>query len=194
MYNNIGDVMKISVGVSNRHVHLNEEDYKILFGNTPFTKRNDLTQPGMFASELTVTIKGSKRSIENVRVLGPLRSYTQVEISKTDSYTLGVNPPVRNSGDLDDADIITVIGPNGEITKKAAIIAARHIHIDKKIREEKGLVGVDKVSLKINGEKSGIIDNVYLKDSEVAYFEVHIDTDDANAFLLKQNDEVEIIM
>ena len=193
MYNNIGDNMKTSVGVSNRHVHLNKEDYEILFGDTPFTKRNDLNQPGMFASELTVTIKGSKRSIENVRVLGPLRSYTQVEISKTDSYTLGVNPPVRNSGDLADADIITIIGPKGEITRNAAIIAARHIHVDKKIREEKGLVGIEMVSIKIPGEKSGIIDNVYLKDSEEAYFELHLDTDDANAFLLKQDDEVEII-
>ena len=188
-----GDNMKINVGVSNHHVHLTDEDYKLLFGDTPFTKRNDLTQPGMFASELTVTIKGSKRSIENVRVLGPLRSYTQVEISKTDAYTLGVNPPVRNSGELSDADLITIIGPNGEVTKKAAIIATRHIHVDKNIRKEHNLEGIDKVSVKIGGEKSGIIENVYLKDSEEAYFELHLDTDDANAFLLKQGDEIEII-
>ena len=186
--------VKVNVGISNRHVHLNSEDYGILFGNIPLTKRNDLNQPGMFASELTVTIKGSKRSIENVRVLGPLRSYTQVEVSKTDAYTLGVNPPVRNSGEVSDADVITIIGPCGEITKKAAIIAARHIHVDKKIREEKNLVGISTVSVRIPGEKSGIIDNVYLKDSEEAYFELHLDTDDANAFLLKQNDEVEIII
>ena len=188
-----GDNMKINVGVSNHHVHLTDEDYKLLFGDAPFTKRNDLTQPGMFASELTVTIKGSKRSIENVRVLGPLRSYTQVEISKTDAYTLGVNPPVRNSGELSDADLITIIGPNGEVTKKAAIIATRHIHVDKNIRKEHNLEGIDKVSVKIGGEKSGIIENVYLKDSEEAYFELHLDTDDANAFLLKQGDEIEII-
>lgn len=185
--------MKINVGVSNRHVHLNPDDYRLLFGDIPLTKRNDLNQPGMFASELTVTITGPKRSIDNVRVLGPLRSYTQVEVSKTDSYTLGIDPPVRNSGELDDASEITITGEKGSITRKAAIIAARHIHLDKKIREEKGLIGVDKVSIKIPGEKSGIIDNVWLKDSEEAYFEIHLDTDDANAFLLKQNDEVEII-
>ena len=185
--------MKITVGVSNRHVHLTESDYKILFGNTPFTKRNDLKQPGMFASELVVTIKGTKRSIENVRVLGPLRSYTQVEISKTDSYFLGVEPPVRSSGDLRDASLITIIGPCGEITKEAAIIAERHIHVDKKIRQEKNLIGIDKVSIKISGEKSGMINNVHLKDSDEAYFELHLDTDDANAFLLKQDDIVEII-
>lgn len=186
--------MKISVGVSNRHVHLTSEDYKVLFGDLPFIKKNDLNQPGMFASILTVTIKGPKRSIENVRVLGPLRSYTQVEVSKTDSYSLGIDPPVRNSGELDGAAEITVIGPNGTITKKAAIIAARHIHVDKNIRKEHNLEGIEKVSVKIGGKKSGIIDNVYLKDSEEAYFELHLDTDDANCFLLKQNDEVEIIL
>lgn len=194
MYNIVGDDMKISVGVSNRHVHLNDEDYKLLFGNMPMTKRNDLTQPNTFASNLTVTITGPKRSIDNVRVLGPNRSYTQVEVSKTDSYCLGITPPVRNSGDLTDACEITITGPSGSITRKAAIIATRHIHVDKKIREEKGLVGINQVSIKILGEKGGIIDNVYLKDSAEAYFELHLDTDDANAFLLKQNDEVEIII
>ena len=186
--------MKVSVGVSNRHVHLTIEDYKELFGSIPLTKRNDLNQPGMFASELTVTIMGPKRSISDVRVLGPLRSYTQVEISKTDSYYIGVNPPVRNSGELDGAHSITIVGPLGTITKDAAIIATRHIHVDKKIREEKNLIGIDKVSVKIPGEKGGIIDNVWLKDSDEAYFELHLDTDDANAHLLSQGDEVEIIM
>ena len=188
-----GDSMKVNVGISNRHVHLNYDDYKLLFGDILLTKRNDLTQPGMFACNETVTIKGSKRSYDNVRVLGPLRSYTQVEISKTDSYYLGVNPPVRNSGDLVDADEITIIGPVGEITRKACIIPTRHIHVDKKIRMEHHLEGIDKVSVKINGEKGGIIDNVYLKDSDEAYFELHLDTDDGNAFLLNQGDEVEII-
>lgn len=186
--------MKISVGISNRHVHLNEEDYKKLFGNNLPTKRNDLTQPGMYACNETVTIKGDKRSIDNVRVLGPFRSYTQVEVSKTDAYTLGVNPPVRNSGNLKGAYKITIIGPCGEIERDACIIATRHIHVDKNIRSEHNLEEIEKVSVKIGGEKGGIIDNVYLKDSEEAYFELHLDTDDANAFLLKQNDEVEIIL
>ena len=185
--------MKIGVGVSNRHVHLTNEDYKLLFGDIPLTKRNDLNQPGMYASELTVTIMGPKRSISNVRVLGPLRSYTQVEVSKTDCYTLGIDAPVRNSGELFDAGEIIIVGPMGTITRNAAIVAARHIHVDKKIRVEHDLVGIDKVSVKIPGEKGGIIDNVWLKDSEEAFFELHLDTDDANAFLLKQNDEVEII-
>ena len=194
MYNIIGDYMKVSVGVSNRHVHLTNDDYKLLFGDIPLTKRNDLTQPNTFASELTVTIKGPKRSIENVRVLGPNRNYTQVEVSKTDSFTLGIDPPVRNSGDLEGASEIVIIGPNGEIKRNSAIIASRHIHVDKKIRKEHNLEGIEKVSVKISGEKGGIITNVYLKDSEEAYFELHLDTDDANAHLLKQGDEVEIII
>ncbi len=186
--------MKVNVGISNRHVHLCEEDYKILFGDIPLTKRNDLTQPGMYACNETVTIKGNKREYEGVRILGPNRTYTQVEISKTDAYYLGVDPPVRNSGDLLDAALITIIGPKGEITKKACIIATRHIHVDENERIKHNLVGVEKVSVKIDGEKSGIINNVYLKDSDKAYFELHLDTDDANGFLLKQGDEVEIIV
>ena len=186
--------MKVNVGVSNRHVHLNDDDYKLLFGDMPMTKRNDLTQPNTFASDLIVTITGPKRSIEKVRVLGPNRSYTQVEVSKTDAYTLGIDPPVRNSGDLEGASEITIVGPNGEITRNAAIIASRHIHVDKNIRKEYNLEGIEKVDVRINGEKGGVISNVYLKDSEEAYFELHLDTDDANAHLLKQGDEVEIIM
>ena len=186
--------VKINVGVSNRHVHLTNDDYKLLYGDIPVSKRNDLNQPGMYACNETVTIRGPKREIENVRILGPFRNYTQVEISKTDAYYLGIDPPVRGSGDLEGASEITIIGPNGSITKNVAIIAERHIHVDKTIREEKGLIGLDKVSIKITGEKGGIIDNVYLKDSLEAYFELHLDTDDANAHFLKQNDEVEIII
>ncbi len=186
--------MKVMVGISNRHVHLCEDDYKILFGDIPLTKRNDLKQPGMYACNETVTIKGSKKEINNVRVLCPLREYTQVEVSKTDSYTLGVTPPVRNSGDLFDAYPITIIGPKGEITRNACIIATRHIHISKSDRIKHNLIDIEKVSVKLSGEKSGIIDNVYIRESDEAFFEMHLDTDDANAFLLNNDDEVEIIL
>jgi len=185
--------MNVTVGISNRHVHLNEEDYKLLFGDTPFEVRNELKQPGMFASTLTVSITGSKRTIDNVRVLGPLRSYTQVEISRTDAYTLGVNPPVRDSGDLVDASEITITGPNGSITRKAAIIATRHIHVNDEIRKEHDLVGISKVSVRKVGEKGAILEDVHLKDNPLSYFELHLDTDDANALLLNQDDELEII-
>lgn len=186
--------MKINVGVSNHHVHLNYSDYKILFGEIEMSVRNELNQPGQFASNLLVDIVGPKGEIKGLRVLGPCRQYTQVEISKTDSYKLGINPPVRDSGDLSLASLLTIIGPNGTIERTSGIIATRHIHVNQEIRKQQGLENISQVKIKINGEKSGIIENVYLKDSEEAYFELHLDTDDANAFLLKNNDEVEIIL
>lgn len=184
--------MKIKVGVSNRHIHLCKADYRLLFGEREFTKKVDLNQPGEFASLLTVSIKGEKGQIDNVRVLGPLRNYTQVEVSKTDSYKLGVNPPISTSGNLNNASLITIIGPCGSIERKACIIANRHIHVDRKIIDEYRLEGITMVKAYILGEKSGTLENIYIKETDNAYFELHLDTDDANAFLLKQNDEIEI--
>jgi len=186
--------MEVSVGISNRHVHLTNEDFKLLFGDVEMEKRNDLTQPGMFACTQTVTIKGPKREINNVRVLGPARTYTQVEVSKTDSYTLGINPPVRDSGHLDGASEIEIIGPMGSIIRNAAIVATRHIHVNKQIREEHNLVGINVVSVRKVGEKGATLNDVHLKDSEEAFFELHLDTDDANALLLNGGDKLEIIL
>lgn len=185
--------MKISVGISNHHVHLTKNDLNLLFGIGSLSIRNYLNQPDQFASNEKVSIEGPKGRIDNVTIVGPLREYTQVEISRTDSYKLGINPPVRDSGDLKDASLIKIIGPCGIIEKTCGIIANRHIHINKQIREEKGLIGVKEVRLKINGLKGGILEHVYLKDSEKAYFEVHLDNDDANAFLLNSGDEIEIL-
>ena len=186
--------MKVSVGISNRHVHLNQEDYQILFGQCEMGIRNILNQPGQFASDLLVDVSGPKGEIKGLRVLGPCRSYTQVEVSKTDSYKLGINPPVRDSGDLDGASLVTIKGPNGSIERNAGIIATRHIHVNDEIRKVHGLEGINEVKIKIIGEKSGILENVRLKDNPESYYEIHLDTDDANAFLLKNNDEVEIIL
>ena len=186
--------MKVVLGVSNRHVHLTEEDYKILFGDEPLGKVKDLVQPGQYSSDKKVTIKTEKRAIENVRLLGPLRKYTQVEISKTDSFSLGINPPIRNSGDLDGSEVVTIIGPNGEITKPCCIIANRHLHINKAQREELGLVGVEKVNAKIVSEKTTIFEDVWIKESDDYTLELHIDTDDGNGSLAKTGDEVEIFI
>ena len=191
----MGDTMKVSIGVSNRHVHLAKEHLNILFGdNYELEKKADLTQPGQYASTAVVTIKTSKSEIGNVRVLGPIRNYTQVEISKTDAYKLGLNPPVRNSGDLDGSEPITIVGPNGSVDlDEGCIIAARHIHILPSQIKSYGLEGIEKVNVKLNGEKGGIITNVYIKPSEEAFFELHLDTDDANAHLIKNGDIGEII-
>lgn len=187
--------MKVTIGVSNRHVHLTDEHLKILFGNDyVLEKKNDLNQPGQFASTALVCLKTEKGIIDKVRVLGPVRKYTQVEISKTDAYKLGLNPPVRNSGDLVNSEGITLIGPNGEVTiEEGCIIATRHIHILPKQVIEYKLEGKEKVSVRLNGEKGGIIDNVYIKVSDDSYFELHLDTDDANAHLIKSGDIAEIL-
>lgn len=187
--------MKVTIGVSNRHVHLKEEDLKKLFGDDfKLEKKKDLNQPNTFASTSQVTLKTSKGIIENVRVLGPLRDYTQVEISKTDAYKLGLNPPVRNSGDLSFSESITILGPCGEVKiTEGCIIATRHIHILPEQLKQYKLEGKETVSVRIGGVKGGILDNVYLKVSNESFFELHLDTDDANAHLIKDGDIAEII-
>ena len=186
--------MRIKIGVSNRHIHITKEDFNILFGDIAFEKAKDLVQPGEFASTLKATIKTEKDKIENVRVLGPFRSYTQVEISKTDSYKLGINPPIRNSGDLDNAEEVTIVGTNGEIRKKCCIIATRHIHMTKEQRNQLGLRNIDYVSVQLNGEKSTILKDVYIKECEKAVVQMHIDTDDANSCFIKDGDFGELII
>lgn len=187
--------MKVSIGVSNRHIHLTKKHLDILFGlDYELKKKNDLTQPGQFAAIETVTIKTEKSEINNVRVLGPIRSYTQVEISKTDAYKLGLNPPVRNSGEVENSSPITIVGPKGEINlESGCIIATRHIHLTSEHAKMYGLENKEIVNVKLNGEKGGIISNVHLKVMDESFFELHIDTDDANAHLIKNGDIGEII-
>lgn len=181
--------MKVKVGISNRHVHLKKEDSDILFGY-PLTKVKDLTQKPNYATNNFVKIETSKGFLDNVRVVGPLREYTQIEISKTDAYKLGINPPVRESGDLENSEVVTLIGPNGSVVTNGCIIADRHIHIsmDDKIRHN----FKDKVNIKIDGVKCGIIE-ANIKVCDQAVFELHLDTDDANAFLLENGIELDIL-
>ena len=187
--------MKVSIGVSNKHVHLTEEHLKVLFGSDyKLEKLKEINQPGQYATTSLVTLKTEKSVIENVRILGPLRPYTQVEISKSDAYRLGLNPPIRDSGDLEGSSPITIIGPNGSVElKEGCIIPTRHIHILPSQVNMYRLEGRDIVSVKIDGEKGGIINNVHLKVSDEAFFELHIDTDDANSHLIKNGDIGEII-
>lgn len=186
--------MKVNIGVSNRHVHLKKEDLECLFGHDyELIQDRELTQPGMYAAKEKVTIKTAKGEISNVRVLGPLRNYTQVEISKTDAYKLGINPPIRTSGDVEGSAEVTILGPVGSITIPSCIIANRHIHISKKDAEEYGFQDGQLVSVKVDTEKGGTFDHVHVKVSEEAFFELHLDTDDGNGFLIKPNTMGEII-
>lgn len=188
--------MKVKLGISNRHVHLTEENYKKIFGDEPLNVVRYLNQPGQFASDKFVTLKNGDREIKHVRVLGPTRDYNQVEISRTDSYVLKLNPPIRNSADLKDSSPITIVNEenNKEIyLSEGCIIATRHLHIHPDEAKEYGLEGVKKVKIRIDGEKSGILENVHVRVSERAKYELHLDTDDGNAFNVKTGDEVEII-
>ena len=185
--------MKIGIGVSNRHVHLSEDDFKKIFNNQELEVVKYLSQPGEFSSNLTVTLKTDKNIIEKVRVVGPLRNYTQVEISKTDAYKLGLNPPIRESGDVLGSEDITIIGDNEVLVPSCCIIATRHIHATNDDIKKYNLDPNKKYSIKVTGEKGGVLDNVSVKVSDNYFFEFHIDTDDANAHLLKNGSEGIII-
>ena len=186
--------MKILLGVSNRHVNLSKDDYNILFDKDELTNIRDLVQPHQYVSDLFVDIRTPKNLIKKVRVLGPLRDYTQVEISKTDSYFLGLNPPVASSGELENASEIEIIGSCGSIVRKSAIIADRHIHITQKQKEELGFKDIDEVSVLFETEKSTIFSNVKLKVCDEANLEMHLDIDDANGALLKTGDYGTIVI
>lgn len=185
--------MEIKIGVSARHIHLTEEDFKILYGDSNITKKCDLSQKNEFACNELVNIITDKSRIDNVRILGPYRKYTQVEISKTDAYALGINPPVRESGDLAGSEVVTIEHNGKTIKKECCIIANRHIHISNEEANKYNLHDNDIVKLRLYGEKGGILDNVVVKSSDLYTFEAHIDLDDANAHLVKNGDLGEII-
>ncbi len=179
------------IAISNRHIHLTKEIYEKLF-DEPLSMKKPISQIGEFASNQTLTIKGPKGMIEKVRVMGPHRDYNQVEVSKSDAYILGLEPPVRESGDLEDSETITLITPKNEITlENVCILAERHVHMNDKMAEELGLKNDDLVKLIINNDKGGEME-AFVKIKSNGFFEIHIDRDDANAFLLKTGDEVEI--
>lgn len=193
--NNNGDG-DIPVGISNRHIHLSEEHVEVLFGKgyklTPF---KDLSQPGQYACKEQLTIVGpSLKPIEKVRVLGPVRSASQVEISRTDAYTLKVNAPVRESGKISGSAPITVIGPKGTVTlNEGCIIANRHIHMSLADGEKFGVKDNDYVDVDAFGERRTRFFDVQVRVHKDFRLEMHLDTDDANAAGLKNGSKVKIV-
>jgi putative phosphotransacetylase len=174
----------VPVGVSNRHIHLSTADLETLFGKGyELTPIKDLSQPGQFACKETLTIVGpSLRPIENVRVLGPVRKASQVEISRTDSFTLKVKPPVRESGDITGSAPVTIIGPKGVVTlKEGCIIANRHIHMSTDEGAQFGLSDGQYVDVEVSGARRTKFYDVQVRVHKDFRLEMHIDTDDANA-------------
>ena len=186
----------VPVGISNRHIHLSREHIDILFGKGyELTPIKDLSQPGQFACKELLTIVGpSLRPIENVRVLGPERPESQVEISRTDSYTLKVKPPVRESGKIEGSAPISIIGPKGIVTlKEGCIIANRHIHMSLEDGEKFGVKDNEYVTVDVNSERRTRFYDVQVRVHKNFRLEMHLDTDDANAAALKNGDKVQIV-
>lgn len=185
----------IPVGVSNRHIHLSREHVQQLFGEQyELNVLKPLSQPGQFAAEETVTLVGPKTEIHRVRILGPVRRQTQIEISRTDAYQLGINPPVRDSGDLEGTPGLTVVGPKGKvILEQGVIIASRHIHFHPSEAEEFGVVDGQKVRIRTSGERAVIFENVLVRVHTAYALDCHLDTDEANAAGLKTGDHVELL-
>ncbi len=185
---------KVPVGISNRHIHLSQQDLEALFGpGYELTVRNDLSQTGQYAAEETVTVEGPKSSMANVRILGPTRKETQIEISRTDSFGLGLKPPVRDSGFLDGSPGVTLIGPKGKVTlDKGVMIAQRHIHMTEAEAESFGVKDKELVSVRVGGERGVTFENVLVRVRNDFVLEMHIDTDEANASMLGNGQLVEV--
>lgn len=186
----------VVIGVSNRHVHLSQADLEVLFGKDyVLTKMKDMKQPGQFATNEKVDIVGPKGKFSGVRIIGPVRKETQVEVSITDSFKLGVKPPIRQSGDLQGTPGIKVVGPKGEVDiPRGVIVAARHIHMPQYIADIKGYKDGQIVKVETYGERKITMHNVVLRVSDKMAKEMHIDVDEANAAGLKNDDLVKIIV
>jgi putative phosphotransacetylase len=194
-----GDLKKndnsIPVGISNRHIHLSQIDLNTLFGEGyQLTKIKDLSQPMQYACKETLTIGGPKGAIEKVRILGPVRSESQVEILQADCFKLGVTAPVRLSGDLQGTPGITLIGPQGSIfLSQGLMIAQRHIHMTQEEAKHLGVSDGEQVSIQIDGLRGGNYSNVVIRANNTSALECHIDTEEANAMKLASTSKITII-
>jgi len=186
----------VPIGVSARHCHLSEQDFQALFGrDASLTKKKDLLQPGQFAANETVLISGPKGSMERVRILGPFRSKTQIEVSRTDALKLGVNPPVRQSGDILGSSPITLVGPKGSVFKEEGLIIAQaHIHMSPIDADMFGVTDGEVVSVEAGHENRRICFSHVVVRVDARYrLEMHIDTDEANAGLVENGDWGKIV-
>ncbi|WP_442871657.1 PduL/EutD family phosphate acyltransferase [Aminipila sp.] len=174
---------EVKIGLSNKHVHLSEKHIEALFGaGHKLTPTKDLVQPGQFACEEKVDIVGPKAALKGIRVLGPARPETQVELAMTDARSIGIKAPVRESGKLEGTPGCKLIGPCGEVElDHGVMVALRHVHLSAAQAEEAGVKDKDIISIKIEGERGLVFDNVLVRAGDKHEREVHLDTDEGNA-------------
>ncbi|OZV12393.1 propanediol utilization protein [Tissierella sp. P1] len=186
---------QLPIALSNKHIHLSQKDLDILFGEGyQLTKMKDLSQPGQYACDEKVDVVGPKGILKGVRILGPVRSNTQFELSISDAFALGVKPMVRNSGDIKGTPGAKLIGPKGEVEiSEGIIVAARHIHMHTSDGEEFGVADKDIVSIKVGGERGLVFNNVLVRVSEDFALEMHVDVEEGNASGIKNGDLVELV-
>ncbi|MFZ7120407.1 MAG: phosphate propanoyltransferase [Eubacteriaceae bacterium] len=185
----------VPIAMSNRHIHLSQEDLEMLFGTSyELTHFKDLSQPGQFACEEKVDIIGSKGALKGVRILGPVRNKTQIEISVSDGFVLGVKAPIRDSGHLDDSPGVKIVGPNGEvILKNGVVVAARHIHMNFEEASKYSLKDKEIVSVLVKGKRGLVFNNVLVRTNENYSLEMHVDVEEGNAAGVKNGQLVEIV-
>ncbi|GAA0790107.1 phosphate propanoyltransferase [Hathewaya limosa] len=189
------DSSGIPVGISNRHVHLSERDVEILFGQGyQLSKLKDLSQPGQYACNEILTICGPKGAIERVRVLGPARSKTQVEVMVGDCIKLGAMPHVKLSGDLCRTPGVTLVGPKGSVQiEEGLIVAQRHIHMTPEDAKNLGVHDGEVVSIKVEDLRGGIYNNVVVRANDTSKLECHLDIEEANAMCINPKTKVIIV-
>ena len=190
-----GGLEPIPVGISNRHIHLSQADLETLFGpGYELTKIKDLKQPGQIACKETVTIVGPKGALEKIRVLGPVRKATQVELLLGDSFKLGIKPPTRMSGDLAGTPGCTIVGPAGTVVlSEGCIVAQRHIHMTAAEAAAYGVANGQIVSMEFDGPRGGVLANVAIRAGEGHALECHVDTEEANALAITSKTTFKLI-
>lgn len=186
---------QVPVGVSMRHIHLSRREVDALFGRTyQLTPLRPLSQPGQFACQECLDVIGPKGVLHKVRILGPERSAAQVELAQTDCRAIGIQAPVRPSGRVEGTPGVLLQGPRGVLSlPQGVIIADRHLHMSNAQAAAFGLAGGDTVRIRIDGGKPGVLDGVLVRAGDQYQLDLHLDTDDANAFQLKQGQLVTVL-
>lgn len=187
--------MKLPIALSNRHIHLSKDDINKLFGEGhELTKTKDLSQPGQFACEEKVDVIGPKGTLKGLRVLGPARKQTQIEVSLADARALGVTAPIRDSGDLKDSPGAKIIGPAGEVDiTEGVIVASRHIHMNMEDAERFGVKDLDLVDVQTFGPRSVVFNKVLIRANPNYALEMHVDLEEGNGAGVCNCDMVELI-